>query len=70
MEKQVLKTKFRKKIDERDINLYNDWLDEIVKEGAMKTAVYAFLQKRYRLNSLSAVWRACKRAEKLLEITN
>jgi len=68
MEQQALRTEFRKKIDERDRKIYKEWCELIVRDGAMKTPVYEFLQRKYDLFSLSAVWRACRRAEKMLEM--
>ena len=65
---EALKTKYRKKIDERNENIYKEWCELMAKEGAMKTSVYEFLKKKYRVSAASTICRICQTREKMSEL--
>ena len=66
MTKSVIKTKYQKEKEARELSIYTEWNDLMKQPGAMATAVDEHLMKKHNIHSRSSIWTARKRAEKAI----
>ena len=63
----TLQTEFRKKKEERELAIYNDFQEMKKPPGSMTTAIWEALKVKYEIAAKSTVWAIVKRVEQRLK---
>ena len=69
MSKKLIKSDYRRKLEDRDLAIYKERKKIESVDGNMMESVDKMLMAKYGLHSRTTIWRAIKRVEARLNIS-